>query len=310
MLHQSALDPQAPQAANLLWLIWVFVGVAAVTWLLVMAVLLVGLWRRHVPEGPGSERRAGIIVGGALAATIVTVGALTVTSFLATHGTVVAQGAPIRIRLRGFQWWWEVTYLDPMPSRSFVTANVLHVPVGQPVTLDLEAADVIHSFWVPNLAGKMDLIPGRPNQISFTASTPGLYRGQCNQFCGLQHAHMALLVVAEPQEAFARWREAQLAPASAAATPEEAHGRDVFVAKQCAACHTVRGTQAAGTLGPDLTHVGGRPYLGAGLLPMTRGALAAWIADPQGLKPGNNMPMVPLAPDELRSLSAWLVSLR
>ena len=142
--------------------------------------------------------------------------------------------------------------------------------------------DVIHSFWVPNLAGKQDLIPGRLNQLTFTASRPGRYRGQCAEFCGLQHAHMAMLVVADEPHEFERWRERQIATAPAAATPEQDRGRQVFTEKACAACHAIRGTPAAGTLGPDLTHVAGREYIGAGVMPTTRGSLAAWIADPQG----------------------------
>jgi cytochrome c oxidase subunit 2 len=316
MRWQSALEPQGPVAAHLHWLIWVFAAVCSVVWLLVMLVLLIGLQRRRAAKGGvldldrAREHRACIVVTGALAATIVTVGALTAVSYLSTHSVAASPNAPIHIRLRAYQWWWEVTYLDPAPNRNFITANEIHVPVGQPVTIDLLAMDVIHSFWVPNLAGKQDLIPGRLNQITFTADRPGRYRGQCAEFCGLQHAHMAMLVVAEDADAFQRWREAQIAPAAAAATPEQERGRQVLAAKACAACHAVRGTPAAGTLGPDLTHVGGREYIGAGLLPTTRGSLAAWIADPQGAKPGNNMPLVPLEPEELRSVSAYLAALR
>ncbi len=316
MRWQSALDPQGPQAAHLNWLIWVFVAVCTVVWLLVMLVLLVGLRRRRsliqglVSLDQVREHRAGIVVSGALAATILTVGALTVVSYASTHGVAASSTAPIHLRVRGFQWWWEVTYLDRAPNRNFITANEIHVPVGQPVTIDLLAMDVIHSWWVPNLAGKQDLIPGRLNQITFTADRPGIYRGQCAEFCGLQHAHMAMLVVADDPVAYQRWREQQIAPASAASKPEQERGRQVFTEKPCAACHTIRGTSASGTLGPDLTHVGGREYIGAGLLPTTRGSLAAWIADPQGAKPGNNMPLVPLSAEELRAVSAYLAALQ
>jgi cytochrome c oxidase subunit II len=313
---QSALDPRGPQAAHLHLLLWVFVVVCTLVWVLVMAALLLALRRRRAVEeaplalDPASERRAGRVVGGALAATVLVIAALTLTSYVATHGVTASPNAPIRIRVRGYQWWWEVTYLDQTPSRSFMTANEIHVPVGQSVTIDLASLDVIHSFWVPNLAGKQDLIPGRLNQITFTADRPGRYRGQCAEFCGLQHAHMALLVVAEDPDSFARWREAQIAPAPPAATPEQDRGRQVFTGKACAACHAIRGTAAAGALGPDLTHVASREYLAAGVLPNTRGSLAAWIADPQGVKPGNNMPLVPLDAEQLRAVSAYLAALR
>jgi cytochrome c oxidase subunit 2 len=307
---QSALTPQGDVARHLDGLFWLFTATAVAIWLAVMLVLLLALWRRaRVPQAV-AERRAGIAVGAAVAATVLIIGGLTLASYLATR--TLANDAPdaLVIRLRGFQWWWEATYQDEAPNRSFLTANEIRIPVGRPVRIELAAADVIHSFWVPNLAGKQDMIPGRDNAITFTARQPGIWRGQCAEFCGLQHAHMALLVVAEPPEAFDRWREAQIAEARPPADEVEAEGQRLLEAKACSACHTVRGTTAAGTLGPDLTHLGSRQYLAAGMLPMTRGAMAAWIADPQGVKPGNNMPMVPLTADELQALSAYLVSLK
>ena len=316
MHWQSVLEPHGPQATYLYVLFWIFVAVCAAVWVLMMLVLLVGLRRRRaapvppIASEPRSEHRAGVFVGSAVAATVVVIGALTLLSAVVTHVVSADARDPVRIQIRGHMWWWEITYQDSAPDRSFLTANELHVPVNRPVQLELSADDVIHSFWVPNLAGKMDLIPGRENQLTFTADREGRYRGQCAQFCGLEHAHMALFVVAEDAASFERWRAAQIAPAAPAATPEQARGRDVFAAKQCAACHTVRGTPAGGSVGPDLTHVGGREWIAAGLLPTTRGSLAAWIADPQGVKPGNNMPMVPLSADELNSVAAYLAALR
>jgi cytochrome c oxidase subunit 2 len=178
------------------------------------------------------------------------------------------------------------------------------------VRIELSAADVIHSFWVPNLAGKQDLIPGRNNVLTLTAAQPGIWRGQCAEFCGMQHAHMAILVIAEPAVAFDAWRDAQIQPAASPATPEQERGRAFFTSRACGACHTVRGTEAGGNIGPDLTHVGGRRYIAAGVLPTTRGSLAAWIADPQTIKPGNNMPLVPMPAEELKAVSAWLTALR
>lgn len=313
---QSATDPQGPQASQLNALFWLFVIVAAIIWALVMLVLAAALWRRSRPPDPRDQRsawreqRPAWIVGGAMAASVLVILGLTLASYVTTRRISPESTDPLIIRLKGYEWWWSATYADERPADSFITANELHVPVRRPVRVELEAEDVIHSFWVPNLTGKQDLIPGRSNSIVFTADRPGLYRGQCAQFCGLQHAHMALLVVAERPDDFQRWRAAQIADAAAPQTPEQRAGRDVFLAKACIACHTVRGTPAAGNLGPDLTHVGGRQYIGAGILPTTRGSLAAWIADPQTIKPGNNMPLVPLEPDELNALSAWLVSLK
>jgi cytochrome c oxidase subunit 2 len=255
------------------------------------------------------ERRSAIAVGIAVGVTVLIISALTIVSYAATRRIAVGDD-PLVIKVSGSMWWWQITYPAATPDRSFVTANEIHIPVGRPVRIELAATDVIHSFWVPNLAGKQDLIPGRDNALTLQADRPGTYRGQCAQFCGLQHAHMALFVVAEAPAAFAAWRDAQVREAAAPADAEQARGRDVFVNHACAACHTVRGTPAGGTLGPDLTHVGGRLTIAAGLLPTTRGSLAAWIADPQTIKPGNNMPIVPLTAGELRAVSAWLAALR
>jgi cytochrome c oxidase subunit II len=306
---QSAADPQGPQASQLNALIWLFVIVAGIIWTLVMVVLAAALWRRRRLSAP-REQRTAWYVGGAMAASVLVILGLSVASYITTRHISPDPDEPLVIRLKGYQWWWSATYEDAGPADSFITANELHVPIGRPVRVELDAEDVIHSFWVPNLAGKQDLIPGRSNSLVFTADRAGTYRGQCAEFCGLQHAHMALLVVAEPEDDFQRWRQAQLAAATPPATPEQSAGREVFVGKACAACHTVRGTSAAGNLGPDLTHVGGRKYIAAGILPTTRGSLAAWVADPQTIKPGNNMPLVPLEPRELNSLSAWLASLQ
>jgi len=305
---QSAAEPGGPVAEGLHGLFWLFVVTAGVVWLLVMLLLLLALLRRG---GEGGSRGPALVVGGAVAATVLIVTGLTAASYLTTRSIAAAAPADaLVIRLRGYQWWWEVTYDDPRPERILLSANEIHVPVGRPVRIELNSADVIHSFWVPGLAGKQDMIPGRDNSITFTATRPGVFRGQCAEFCGLQHAHMALHVIAEPPEQFERWRDAQLADAAAPMGAEEEAGQRIVEGRACGACHTVRGTEAAGALGPDLTHVGGRGYIAAGMLPVTRGSLAAWIADPQSVKPGNTMPMVPLSADELQAVSAYLVRLR
>lgn len=313
---QSALDPMGLQAETLMHLMGTFVLICSVIWLLVAAVLLRALRRKRRSVAAGTriddatERGMKRSIFVAVAATLLVVIALTTLSFLATRRIAQDDSSALVVRVRAWQWWWEATYPDARPDRILVIANEIHVPVGRTVRIELSAADVIHSFWVPNLAGKMDMIPGRETHLVFTATRAGIYRGQCAEFCGLQHAHMAFIVVADEPAAFEAWRSAQLAAAAQPAAGLDAAGQQVFAAKACASCHTIRGTPAAGTLGPDLTHVGSRRTIAAGLFETTRGSFAAWIADPQRLKPGSNMPMVELSADELNAVSAYMESLR
>jgi cytochrome c oxidase subunit 2 len=210
----------------------------------------------------------------------------------------------------GHQWWWDVRYDAHVPAHRVRTANEIHIPVGQPILLKLRTSDVIHSFWVPSLHGKRDLIPGQTNTLWLQADRPGTYRGQCAEFCGHQHAHMGLLVVAEPPERFAGWQERQRQPAAEPADALARRGREVFVAGPCALCHAVRGTEAAAEVAPDLTHLGSRLTIAAATLANTPGHLAGWIVDPQRLKPGSHMPPMSLAADDLQALLAYLGSLR
>jgi cytochrome c oxidase subunit 2 len=307
---QSALAPAGPTAAHLQGLLWIFVGICGVIWLLVVLTAAVAVLRRAKADLPSREGRAHVMVSVAVALTVVVITGFTIVSYAATRRLSPDAANALVIQVRGYQWWWQVIYSDPQPSRSFITANEIHIPVGQPVRIELSADDVIHSFWVPNLGGKLDLIPGRENTLTFKADRAGIYRGQCAEFCGLQHAHMAIIVIAEPRDAFDAWRAAQVAEAHAPDTDEERRGLEVLASQACGGCHTVRGTDAAGTLGPDLTHVGGRKTIAAGALPTTRGAIAAWIADPQTIKPGNNMPLVPLSADDLQAVAAYLATLK
>jgi len=308
---QSALDAHGPSAVSLKQLIIVIVVVCSLVWMLVMTTMIVALLRRReVRPATPSPHRMTVAVTGAVVATVLIIGTFTVISFLATHALGVAGQDDLTIRVRGLQWWWGFEYIGPNPSDRFETANEIHIPVGRNVRLKLEGLDVIHSFWVPSLAGKQDLVPGRSNELTIRADNPGVYRGQCAEFCGMQHAHMALLVIAQSQDDFDRWSNAQRQAARQPAEEELAAGLQTFLAKPCAGCHTIRGTAATGKTGPDLTHVGSRRTIAAGLFETTRGSLAAWIADPQTIKPGNNMPMVPLTPDELRTVSAYLASLK
>ena len=216
----------------------------------------------------------------------------------------------LRVEVTGHQWWWEVRYLTADGAFLFVTANEIHIPAGVPVRFDVRTADVIHSFWVPRLGRKIDLIPGRVNSIWLQADEPGTYTGQCAEYCGQQHAHMGLLVVAEGAAAFEAWLEHQRAPGAPPADTLAARGRDLFVAGPCALCHTVRGTPARGKVGPDLTHVGSRRRIAAGMLENTRGNLAGWIVDAQHIKPGVRMPSYNMfRGSDLRALAAYLESL-
>jgi cytochrome c oxidase subunit 2 len=314
---QSALDPKGPAAGELAWLIWFFTALCGAVWALVMIVLAVAFWRpgpgrtEPLALNPGSERTARRLVVAAVGLTAVVLVALTVLSFFAnrTLADIGAQ-ASLTIDVTGHQWWWEVRYQDPRPSRILTSANEIHVPVGEPVQLVLSSTDVIHSFWVPSLAGKLDLIPGRENVLRFVAAEPGIYRGQCAEFCGAQHAHMGIVIVAQPRAAFAAWREAQLAPAAEPAPGEPTRGRDVFLGRACMMCHQIRGTGAGGRVGPDLTHLASRLTLAGATLDMSRGNLAAWIADPQGIKPGAHMPVVGLEGEELGAVVAYLEGLK
>jgi cytochrome c oxidase subunit 2 len=313
---QSVLDVHGESAISLKHLIILVVAVCSVIWALVMVALIFALWRRRerfegsIVPNPSMERRMMRAVAAAVATSVLVISAFTVESFFTTRALSVAAGDDLTIKVRGLQWWWDVEYLGSTPDQRVQTANEIHIPVGRNIRLQLEGVDVIHSFWVPSLAGKQDLIPGRPNELTLRAERPGVYRGQCAEFCGLQHAHMAFFVIADQQPDFDEWLRVQRESAATSSDAEIAAGRQIFLSKPCAACHSIRGTSANGTTGPDLTHVGGRKYIAAGLFETTRGSLAAWIADPQTVKPGNNMPMVPLSAEELRSVSAYLASLK
>src|SRR3954471_310544 len=313
---QLALDPQGPHARQLAELFWIFTGVCTFVWVAVMVVLLVGLVRRKA-ERPdplqldaATERRGAAVVGSAVVATLLTIIALTALSYLSQRQLFAKEKPAVTIKVTGLQWWWDVRYESDVPDRTVTTANEIYVPVGAPVTVKLAATDVIHSFWVPSLFGKQDLIPGQDNEIQFTASRPGVYRGQCAEFCGLQHAHMGLLVIALPPAEFQAWLKSQTAPASPPPDAVQARGSEIFAAKACIMCHTIRGTSAGSRVGPDLTHFASRKTIASATLEMSRGNIAAWVVDPQGIKPGTNMPNVSLAPEEIDPLVSYLEGLR
>ncbi|TGT75385.1 cytochrome c oxidase subunit II [bacterium M00.F.Ca.ET.159.01.1.1] len=314
---QSALDPKGPAASELAWLIWFFTGLCAVVWVLVMIALAVPLTMRsrlHIDPlvlDAGADNRKLRVVMIAVGLTAVILVGLTLLSFFANR-TLAAIGsdAALTIRVTGHQWWWEVRYEDATPSRILTTANEIHIPAGEPVRLLLTSTDVVHSFWVPSLSGKLDLIPGRMNVLDIKADKPGVYRGQCAEFCGAQHANMGTFIIAEPRAKFDAWWNDQLQPAAAPTSDEAKAGENLFLKRPCVMCHKIGGTPAGGTVAPDLTHVASRQTLAAGTLAMSRGNLAAWIADPQGVKPGSHMPVVDLSGDELNAIVAYLEGLK
>jgi cytochrome c oxidase subunit 2 len=309
------MNPAGPQAGRIAGLGWLMIGLGTAVYVVVIGFLLYALWRgRRRAEsevGPAVDRRITHWVVGAVAVTFLIEAFLLVHSFWTGRQLAdFADPDALTIRVTGHQWWWQVEYEDPVPARRVQTANEIHIPVGRRVKLELVSADVIHSFWVPNLQGKTDLIPGYSTSTVLQADSAGVYHGRCAEFCGLQHAHMDFLVIAEPPARFAAWYTGQLRDAAPPATPEEAKGKQVFLASRCAICHRVRGTEAGGTLGPELTHLASRRTLAAATLANTRGHLGGWVLDPQKIKPGVKMPPNPLGPDELHSLLAYLESLK
>lgn len=314
MNYMVSHGPVASSEARLGW--WLLIVSGVVVAIVALLVVIAGMRRPGARDMSTVERTSGhggllwIYLGGLLAPAVILV-----FTFALTLGTLHATARPARdpaatIQIVGHRWWWEVRYLDPNPALTIETANEIHVPVGQPVRLQLTSADVIHSFWVPQLAGKTDVIPGQTNVAWFEADSAGVYRGACTEYCGLQHANMAPIVVAESPTAFRAWEAAQRASASAPGDPDAAAGLAVFEKSACATCHAIRGSEALGRVGPDLTHIASRLTLAAGTLANTRGNLAGWIGNAQAIKPGNDMPVMTIAPNDLQALLAYLETLR
>jgi cytochrome c oxidase subunit II len=306
---QSALDAHGPQAEIIATLAWTMFAAGAVILVVVTVLALLAVFAR-----PSSRRwigRRSLVIGGGIVVPVVALSALLVYGLDVFAAVTRLDPSPVRrVEIVGERWWWRVHYLDERGQPVFAAANELRLPVGETVELILVAHDVIHSFWVPSLAGKLDMIPGKVNRLRLRADRPGTFRAQCAEYCGGAHAMMALYVVAERPEDFRQWMSRQGEPARPAETAELSRGRDAFLARGCGSCHAVRGTEAAGTIGPDLTHVGSRRSIGAGLLPNNAGTLAAWIADSQHLKPENLMPsFTGLRGEELRAIALWLASL-
>jgi len=311
-MNQSVLDPHGPVAQAIHGMTWTLAIVCAVVYTLVMAGLGWALSRRgRNGEGtPVDERHLTSIVTTLTILTTLTLVALVAASEVSGRALAVPAGSQqLTVDVVGHQWWWEFRYQDPEPANWVTSPNELHIPVGVPVVIRAVSKDVIHSFWVPNLSGKRDLIPGQITTMWIQADTAGIYRGQCAEFCGTAHAKMAFLVVAEPSEAFQAWLRRQREPGREPASDQAARGRDVFLSRQCSLCHAVQGTPAGARTGPDLTHVGGRLTIGAGTLPNTQRPLDAWVEDAQAFKPGIRMPSHMLESSEREAVVAYLRSL-
>lgn len=306
---QSALVPRGTEAQEIDALFWTVTGVSAAVTVLVVIVTAIAL------RGPDGWRRVlatdRMVVGGGIVLPVV------VLSILLVYGLLVMQAGAARSRdaegpgvtITGKRWWWQVVYEDG-DGREIVSANELRLPVGRPVAIRLETDDVIHSFWAPQLGGKLDMIPGRSNTLTLEATEAGVSRAQCAEYCGGAHALMSMYVVALEPDAYEAWLAAEAAPASEPASEPAQRGMALFLQNGCGACHAVRGTEAGGTIGPDLTHVGGRLSLGAAALPNDADAFARWIADNQHVKPGNLMPPYRnLSRDELAAIAAYLEGL-
>jgi cytochrome c oxidase subunit 2 len=292
-------------------------GIISVIVVVIIGILLLGgIFRprrgmSRAPEALAVNRDAGgmswIYIGVGISSAVL-LGCIVWTLVTISAIASPAGADALTIHVIAHQWWWEVHYVTPS-GPSFTTANEIHIMVNQPVRIELASDDVIHSFWVPQIAGKMDVIPGQTNITWLQADKPGTYRGQCAVFCGAQHAHMALLVIVDKPKQFQAWWNRQRKPAPMPVSADARHGQQVFGAR-CAACHTVRGTDAGGIVGPDLTHLMSRHTLAAGTLPNNRGNLAAWISDPQGVKYGSRMPNLMLSPSDLSAVVAYLDTLK
>jgi len=315
MTFMRTFGPAADPVTSLGWGMTVICSAVVV---IIGALLLGALWGRasrfageDLSQLPIVRTEAGVkwIYIGVAVSTAILLGMITWT-LIVLDAVAGPSGAPaFTIEIRGHQWWWEARYIGPSADRTFTTANELHIPVGVPVHLDLLSDNVIHSFWIPALAGKTDVIPGQTNVAWLEAAKPGTYRGQCTEYCGEQHAQMAMYVIADQPADFQSWWDAQLVVAPAPVTDIPARG-ETIATQRCGVCHTIRGTSAGGIFGPDLTHLMSRHTIAAGTLPNDRENLDHWVSDAQAIKPGNRMPRLALTPAELAAVTAYLQTLR
>lgn len=302
----SLLDPHGYGENQIATQAWIMITLAAVIFVIVIALLCFALFHRRNRESALAGRGANtfVTVGGVIIPLLVLI-----FLFGLTLHTMRALSAPapsgLTINVVGHEWWWEAQY----PQQQFTTANEIHIPTGQQVLLKLTTDDVIHSFWVPQLQAKEDLLPGHANNLLLEADQPGTYRGQCAEFCGAEHAHMAFFIIADPPDQFAAWVKGQQAIPPQPTAPELQKGYQVFIGSSCSYCHTVRGTNASAKVGPDLTHLASRRTLAAGTIDNTPGNLAGWITSAQNIKPDNKMPSIYISGDDLQALLVYLDSL-
>lgn len=305
----AALDPHGSNAQQTAQIAWALIGGATAIFLFVIALAAYAAFATNRNRAWLAGRRFVVIAG--IVFPIFTLSALLVYTFN-VWGALSRESdvSPVKIEISGEMWWWRIRYIDATGAVLLDTANEMHIPVGRPVQLSLKSADVLHSFWVPQLAGKLDMIPGRVNVLRLRADTAGVFRGQCAEYCGAQHAQMAFHVVASGTAEFEAWLAAQRLASLAPRTAALQHGMSLFLT-HCGVCHSVRGTTAAGQLGPDLTHVGSRRSIAAGALPNNIGTLAGWIAASQHIKPENRMPSFDrFSGMDLTALAAYVESLK
>jgi cytochrome c oxidase subunit 2 len=303
----SILDPHGSESRTIAGIWWLMFILGAAVYTVVGGLIVWAIVRgrrRAAREGRLSDDTW--VVWGGVVIPVLILAVLAVTTVIATSELRKPSASPLRVEVVGKQWWWQVSY----PDAGITTANEIHLAAGRPVELGLDTDNVVHSFWVPQLAGKVDMIPGQHNVLRFTPRTPGVYRGQCAEFCGLDHALMAFVVVVDSPTEFERWQIRAEHVASPPDGESEAEGEAVFLRQACAGCHTIRGTQAVGTAGPDLTDFGSRRSIAGNTIANTTSNLSAWIRDPQSLKPGALMPSIPLSQRELADLVAYLESLK
>jgi cytochrome c oxidase subunit II len=310
---QSTLDPHSPQSHDIRTLWWWMFAVAGIVFLGAIAMLVYGWFRRGKRGLPffGESVRAEntlVVIFGIAIPVVILVGLFFVSDVYVLGKTDAPNpsSTKLTVEVTGHQWWWEVRY----PGTTAVTADEIHIPAQTEVNVVGTTADVIHSFWVPQLNRKIDLIPGRQNWVGLYADSPGVYRGQCAEFCGLQHSHMSFYVIADPPEVFRTWLANMSADAPAPTGAPEQAGQTQFMSDQCASCHTIRGTPAQGGIGPDLTHLASRTTIAALTLPNDATHLQEWIRDPQHFKPGNKMPGLNLSEAQIASIATYLRSLR
>jgi cytochrome c oxidase subunit 2 len=317
---QNVLDPAGPDDRRLTTLWWAMLIVAALVWLAVVAAAFwAALGRRRstredleplIDPPEAVHRRHARVFSGLVGGTVLVLLLFLIYDFTVGRALAAHPMQALTIELIGHQWWWEVQYDDPDPSKVVIDANELHIPAGRPVQVKVTSRDVIHSFWVPNIIGKRDLIPGYTSSLFLNADKPGVYRAQCAEFCGQEHAKMALWVVVHSPNDFATWLAQARSPAATPSDPSAQQGEKVFMAAPCSSCHAITGQPAYGTIGPNLTHLASRRTIAAGTLPNTRGNLAGWIVDPQSIKPAARMPANQLEPKDLMALLDYLESLK